>query len=292
MKPEQKKRVFELCIKQIQEGRQPDEVLAVYPGLGSELRPALQAARAAYHHGLALPAPGPGQVHSRADFLRAAQQLIPRPRRSWLALGVRLILILLVAAAILLPSAWVAIRLSERALPGDLLYPVKTAAGQMRLFFAGDPRQRLQIELALDQERLEEAKTLIQEKRSVEVEISAGLQQAADGKWLLGNIPLDIPANARVVGQVLPGYDVRVQGLLQSDGSLQASLLQRREYEILGAVESQSGESLVISGIAILMTPQTILQGAPTPGKTIRIIAVRTIDGVLQARLVEVLADR
>lgn len=292
MKAEHKNRTLELCIKQIQEGREPDEVLEINNDSASELRPALQAARAAYHHGLALPAPGPGQVHSRADFLRAAQQLIPRPRRYWLEFAVRLLLILLVISAILLPSAWAATRLSERALPGDLLYPVKIAAGQMRLFFAGDPRQRLQIELALDEERLEEVQALIQEKRSLEVEMSGGLQQTPDGKWWIGDIPIEIPSDARMVGKILPGDYIRIQGLLQPDGSLQASQLQRREYEILGTVESKSGESLVVSGIAILVTSQTILQGTPAPGESIRIIAIRTADGVLQARLVEVLAPR
>ena len=285
-----KLRALEVCLRGMQAGRDPEELLDSYPKWASELRPLLQAGRLAVQLGAAPSVPHLAQEHSRSDFLQMAQRMLPRPPRLWLAALARFGLALLVLLVVLSLAGWGAWRLSASSLPGDWLYPLKRFGEQTRLWLADSSRQRFELELSFDQQRLAEVQSLVQRQRPAEVDFSGGLSQLQATECTVGGLKVSIPPDARLVGGIQQGYYVNVQAELQVDGSLWARQLQARQYLIEGQVESIAPDRLVVAGLELALTPETAFIGSPAPLDRVLVQALLTLDQRLQARLIEVLA--
>jgi RNA polymerase sigma-70 factor (ECF subfamily) len=280
-------RILEICIQRLQAGDSPEEILSVYPKWINELQPIVLAAQSAYHQGQVIIVPEEARARSRAGFLGTAQERIPpspRPRSAWLGRFLLAVIVTLLVAGL---GVALAVKVSAQALPGDFLYPVKTANQQARLIFTRRPVQRLQLERAIDQERLGEVKALLQHPRQVEVNFTGGLSEIKIGEWQVEGIRVLVPSDAQMVGKIQPGFYADIQGVVQPDGSLLARRLQVREYEIQGTVQSKSPDQMVISGMSVMLMPETIFQGSLATGEQARAVVWLSIDQVWQARLVE-----
>jgi outer membrane biosynthesis protein TonB len=113
---------------------------------------------------------------------------------------------------------------SADALPGDILYSVKTATESTRLFLARDPAVRNELLQAFEAERLQEAQAIRDLKRLVPRMVLKGmLEQTADDDWRLSGLPIVISPETRIEGRLAPGARVEAVVSAPGDGSLVAT---------------------------------------------------------------------
>ncbi len=207
--------LLQTCLESIAAGQDTiDSILARYPQLADELRPALEAASWLRLRSDLLD-PRPGFVAASRDRLleqlqreQAARQraeaerpvspwqrllsVFLRPRWSYqLVLG----LFLLIALTMVTGSGLVA---AADALPGELLYPVKLAYEKAQLSVTQSKTSDVNLHLEFAQRRLDEI------QKSVEMGRSQALSQAVENmQWqvgqaiqLLDNAAISDPAKA------------------------------------------------------------------------------------------------
>lgn len=282
-------RALEVCLQSLQTGADPEELLAAYPRYAEELRPLLRASQALRQLAPPTPAPELAQEHSRADFLEMAQRMLPPSPRRWLApLGRALFYLLLLVIGLALLAGGLMTGASY-ALPGGLLYPVQRAGEQARLALTRQPAQRLELEKSFDRLHLAQVQRLAGRGQPAPVDFSAGLSQVQGETWLVGDVEVEVPPDARLVGGLSPGFYVNVQGELRADGRLLARQIQARQYQIVGELQARSAERLVVSGLEILLTPDSVFYGEPAPGERVQVWALLSLEQALHARLVEAL---
>ncbi|MCL4269658.1 MAG: hypothetical protein KJZ72_08935, partial [Anaerolineales bacterium] len=134
---------LEICLQEVESGKDIESVLLRYPDLADELRPILKTAVKARK--MSAPEPAPEVVQrGRARVLQHAAELREvkfAPRRRGipvfqrLALSFALLLFLLVSGTGILSA-------SASALPGERLYSVKRGWEKVRLFFIFDSEAR------------------------------------------------------------------------------------------------------------------------------------------------------
>lgn len=279
---------FETCLQQLQAGASLEQVLRQYPQWANELRPLLSAAQAAISMGKAIPIPANAQERSRSRFMAQARQYSRSPL-GWFAFNFSpLKLAALVLILVLFFGGVSSAVVSAQALPGDTLYSVKLITEQTRLFFTKDPTDRLKLEQSFDQERREEVQTLIQHSRSTLVKFTGGLRSMKPGEWLVDNVRVEITPETQVIGNIQEGFYVEVQGVLQPDGKVAASLVRDREYTVFGTVQEMSAERWIVAGIIIQVTPQTVIRGTALVGSPVEVNAALNLEGDLQAHTVTV----
>jgi hypothetical protein len=166
--------VFQTCLEMIQSRRETfDSVLSLYPDQAGAMRPALEALVWLQRQARFFD-PRPGFVESsRRRLLARIQQEVASQRpllKLWAALlawfshskwlSLQLILILILIPGLVIGASGVIVA-SQSAIPGDILYPMKTAMEdtQMVLTLGSVGEARLHIGFA--QHRLQEIQTLI-----------------------------------------------------------------------------------------------------------------------------------
>jgi hypothetical protein len=280
-------RALDICILNLQAGEKLEQVLELYPQWTAILTAPLEAAQVLRVYTESLPGPQAVQALGRSSFLSSAQSISQKTSRastrhsrwSWLA-GLALVLLLLAGAF----GGYAVISL---ALPGETLYPLKEMAWQARLLVAVDPAQRLELERAYDQARLEDIKTLADLNRQAGIRFAGLLQQNQPESWTVGGLPVKIPPQAQVVGEVQEGAWAEVKGDLQGDGTILVKQIRPREYTFSGTLQEISPEMLIVSGIPVKLTGGSLVHGSPMAGSQVTVVAFRSSDDSLLARLVD-----
>lgn len=159
------KDVLEECINAVVDnGQSVAECLARYPQQATELEPLIRLAVAVRE---ASRREAPAHLRDRLQQ-RLLTEVTPRkmPRRSllfglprWATAAAAVLLVAIVAGGTLTTSA--------SSLPGDVLYPVKTAAEGVRLTLARDPDAVADLHLEFAQRRLEETRALAEAQRPI-----------------------------------------------------------------------------------------------------------------------------
>jgi uncharacterized membrane protein YgcG len=118
------------------------------------------------------------------------------------------------------------VQAASTTLPGDNLYPVKRTWEDVRVIFTFDTQAREALEVAHENERLDELNDLFTEGRSANVDF-AGTVMSQDGDlWQVSKIPVLISAGTDLGTQsVKIGDAVRVRGVTQSGGTVMAEQL-------------------------------------------------------------------
>ena len=114
---------------------------------------------------------------------------------------------------------------SADSLPGDLLYPVKLATEQARLYLTVDAQAREELLVEFGQERQAEAAAVLEARRKARLAFEGTLQYFSDSLWIVGGLPVSLDAHTVVEGDPWSGVTVAVEGLAPGDGSLLASKL-------------------------------------------------------------------
>ena len=98
---------------------------------------------------------------------------------------------------------------------------------------------------------------------------------------------MKITPDTQIIGQVKPGIYIDVTGVLLPDGSISAEQIKPSEYVITGTLERYSDEAILIEGIPIQVTPNTIINGTLVLGADVTTRAIRLTDGSLTARVID-----
>jgi len=168
-----------------------------------------------------------------------------------------------------------------------MLYPVKEITWRARLVTANDPVKRLELEQTYDEIQLEDIKSLVDLNRQAEIGFVGLLRQIQSDSWTVGGLPVEVPPQAHFVGEVKEGVWVEVKGELQSDGTILVKQIRPREYTFNGVLQEISPETLIVSRIPVTLTSETLVHGSPMAGSQVKVIAFRTADNSLLARLVD-----
>jgi RNA polymerase sigma-70 factor (ECF subfamily) len=299
---ESSQRALQVCLQGLETGGELNDLVASFPKWSGELRRLLEVARLSYNlpgfsqtgeSGLeneGLPASADAIQHSQAELVQVARRMAPRSPLSWVGgrLG-RALLLGIGLALILGVCLWAALGTLSGTLPGSPLFPLKLSEEQLRLVWTRDPVRRLELERRYDMRRLEEVKELLRLGRAERVEFSADLEEMQAGEWLVGGVRVQVPGDAQIVGAVRGGFSVTVQGETEAGGAVVAQRLQMREVVIQGQVESLVVGQLVVKGLEIGLSAETLFVGSPAVGNQVSVRMLLPPDGRPQARLVEVL---
>ncbi len=280
-------RALDVCIQKMQLGEKLDQVLDLYPQWKSELVQPLEAVQTLRVYSEALQNLTPAQSQDRNSFLETAQKIFPKPGlgstlRTWVSRLGWLGLLLLASLGLF----W-GVASASAALPGDLLYPVKEFYRQARLIAVDHTVERLILERAYDQARLDEVQSLAALNAQANVRFAGLFQQPREGFWTVGGIPLQLPPEVQMVGKVQENIWASVSGELQTDGSVLVTQIRPREYSFRGVLEEISPQTLTISGVPVQLDNDTLVHGSPMAGSQVNVAAFRTSNDGLLARLVD-----
>lgn len=139
------------------------------------------------------------------------------PARGLAAAALMLLLLIFLGGGLAVVSA--------DSLPGDLLYPVKLATEQLRLFLTVDAQAREELLIEFGQERQAEAAAVLETGRKVRVAFEGTLQSFSDSLWIVGGLQVTLNAHTVVEGDPWVGARVAVKGFALGDGSLLATRL-------------------------------------------------------------------
>ncbi len=301
---------LEIGIVQIHAGMDLEEVLALFPEFSVELRAPLEAAQAARWLAVSTIVTQNVEQDSRERFVQAVgttrmrmQGGRRRPRTSLASpagrrisarsSAYRVVGILAVLIALVLGLA-AAVMISSRALPGEPLYPLKQAGERAQLWFQRDPARRLELEKNFDSRRNQEVQSLIVRIRAGEalaplpVQWIGELQETLPGIWKVQDLNVSLLPETQLVGQVIPGYVVVVDGQLQADGTLSADRIAIRQFQVRGRLDRAGSAGWVSGGVPFTVTEDTIIEGQAIPGSQVLLILVEKEAGELVARLIQV----
>jgi uncharacterized protein DUF5666/uncharacterized protein DUF5667 len=250
------------CLNAIASGATVEAAVSHYPALADELRLMLEAARMAGASSAPVAVPRAEQMSSRAKLLaRAAELRAPTPRRrlgQWLftprawAAGLAVVLAVVIGTYGLASA-------SAPSLPGDALYGVKRAVEQVQLSLAPDPQTHDQLAEQFAARRVDEARTLIVQKREAEVEFRGRVESISGEQWSVAGLTVIVASGTRVNGSPAPGVLVEVTGTTQPDEMVRAS-----EVSVIAEAETPTPAEPIASATAS-PTPTLTEPAAPTP---------------------------
>lgn len=281
---------LEICLQELENGKDVETILSRYPDLADELRPILLTAIKARSMSAPLPSSdaerrGRARVMQRAAQLREAR-IAPRKRVipvfQRLALSFALLLILMLSGTGILSA-------SASALPGESLYPVKRGWEGVRLFFIFDSEARELLANEFENERLHEVNELLSEGRYETIQI-AGVFMQVNGISYISGLQVVLPANLQIpengaavvvsggtnaqgfievtslellpAGSVVPaGSPIEVESEFESEakptsGAGSAGVTQPTQpayYEFQGTLQSMSNVTLLVNDITVYL---------------------------------------
>jgi hypothetical protein len=290
MTPSEDERLYEAfddCCERVMAGESVAVCLERYPEHASELT-FLLAAFVEIRNLRAVP-PRAAEVaaSSRASFMAAAENVAAvrsRTRiRAWAAFalwwegiqaglgnmlrggfrpmpaGLALTIVLIIFAGLLTTGAIVA---SANALPGDRLYPVKTAAEQARILLTLDTHARAALIQGMAQERLREAQAIVELQRPVpSLRITGMIEEATPTRWTVSGLPIMITPETQISGIPEVGASATISLTAPGDGTLVAA------YIVVEPLKADLRGIQFVSPIEPTLTP-TAARPSPLPSPT------------------------
>jgi hypothetical protein len=147
--------ILDECLERVFRGEHIETILADYPDHVDELRPLLMTV---VDTKSAMNIRPRAEFRDRASyqFQNAIRELGPVKRRGWFAPVLRPAWVTAIIAVVLLAGASGTVAASGNSLPGEMLYPVKTATEQVRLTFAGSDETKAELYVKFTNERVDE----------------------------------------------------------------------------------------------------------------------------------------
>jgi hypothetical protein len=227
---------LEICLQELEQGKDIETVLFGYPDLAEELRPILEVSVNAKIMAAAAPSAEIIQ-RNRARVLQHAAQMREanfRPaRRMWFT-SLRRLAVTLAVLIVLFASGTGLVRAASTTLPGDQLYPVKRTWEDVLVTFTFDIQQRDALEVQHENERLQEVQELFAEGRSAKVDFAGSVTNKNGPNWVVSGVTIITSDQTEIRGQGIGvGSAVRVKGQTQGNNLV---LAERIELLAPGAI--------------------------------------------------------
>lgn len=275
------------CLAWLRDGMSIEECLASYPEYANQLHPLLElaaqvgrvitpassaAARAAGEQRM-LAALAQRQERAAKTspviwylqrFVRALTPGRPgRLRPAW-NLAIVSLFILLIAVGALTVAA------STYSLPGDVLYPVKMAAQQTRLFLTRNTEMQRRLEEQFSAQQRRDIQSVLSAGRRVDVEFRGTLQRMDETLWVVDGLEVSLQHATTIVGRAYLGATIRVRGIVPGDGSLVATWLEveSEETPIIPETVTPTATSTPAATATPTPTPTRTPTNTPTPTAT------------------------
>jgi hypothetical protein len=236
--------ILDECLDQIRQGESLESCLAAHPQQEEMLRPLLETAAAmrtaAYQRSsemvlqkgrermfAMIDQEYPKQPVSENTLSRYTVQLL-----TWITgkenIDMKLVTRFAIAFALVLvviASLGTTAVSASSALPGDLLYPIKTSAQDAQLLLTWDAQARQALEQHFQEEYRNDVRTLLSQGRQVQIRFSGTLDAMDGSHWIIGGLPVSIDPAAAITGNFQLGDMLLVEATVQKDGSILASHL-------------------------------------------------------------------
>ncbi|NPA31615.1 MAG: hypothetical protein GXO37_06425, partial [Chloroflexi bacterium] len=201
------------------------------------------------------------------------------------------------------------VQAAQRALPGSPLYPVKRWSEAARLYLTHDPTRRTALLLTFAENRVQEARLLLQQGRTEQAEqaladLDAYLAQLArQSPQAAGDLPPEVAAleerlNAELLTTAALAPPPLREDLLQVINGWAAqhaqALLHRADdlTFFVGPVDDIQGQVWRVGGRTVYMTEETLIYGVPREGDLVEILGHENADGSWTALEVRIAARR
>jgi len=279
---------LEEALSRINTGEDLESILSKHPKIESDLQLLLESLDAAH---LISPADVPTKTinRSRTRILARTAQLRRDQNSSTTILRriPRLVFALAIAVILTLMSFSGLSIVSAKALPGDQLYPLKRVAENIRLGMSVTLKDHQAVEDRYKARRIDEVNRLIAAGRTELIEFFGRVNQQGDNIWDIGGIEVRLSPDTILIGDILVGMMVEVEGVTVPDGWVQASEIHLQTYGFLGYIESISPGVWQISGKTVHITPESRVDSAVQVGDWV-VVSVRSDDfGVLTALIID-----
>jgi len=262
--------------------------LSKHPQVETDFRPILETMQAAYSIS-SVDIPIKTINRSRTRILaRAAQLRLDRKSRRTIFHRIpRLAYAFILAVIITLMSFSGLSIASAQSLPGDQLYPLKRAAENIRLSLSVTLDDHYAVEDRYKARRIEEVEALLAAGRIELVEFFGLVNQQDDDRWNIGGVDVRLSSDTIILGDILIGVMVEVEGATGPDGWVQASEIHLQTYGFVGFVETISPTVWQISGKVVHITPESRVDPEIQEGDWV-VVSVRSDDfGVLTALIID-----
>jgi hypothetical protein len=136
-----------------------------------------------------------------------------------------------------------------------------------------------------------------------EMEMLGVVEEIGAAQWTISGIVFGVDAGTEIEAGLAVGDPVKVEAVLQPDGSLLATEIKLPdsddssssddssglELEFTGVVEALGPDSITLGGKTFLITPRTEIEGSLIVGASVKIEAYGDLNGALTAREIKVL---
>ncbi len=221
------------CSDMILAGVSVAACLERYPEQASELEPLLRAVSSVRELTPVPPRSPVVAARSRGIFMSQVARLQRRgaARPWWQAIlnpgptaphtrpvGLFAILLIVIISGIFITGS---VTLAASALPGDLLFGVKTGTENVRLFFTFDDEAREDLEAVYGQRRVDEAKAVVDRRRTVDNLILQGIiESLGPDSWVVSGVEVQLQPSSKIEGTPMIGASVRGRMQAPGDGTL------------------------------------------------------------------------
>jgi hypothetical protein len=280
--------VLDDCLVQLRAGATAEDCLARYPEHAEALRPLLTLAMQVQ----SLPTPSPDRAAMNAGRQRMVEAVRARAGRQgqarllglpWFknsrpfageAFGrplVRSTLSLVLALLVFALSAAGLVAAAQVSLPGELLYPLKRTAEDVRMSLTFDPVAREQLQQSLDQERQAETRAVLTTGRPASLEFRGMLEHLDPQYWIVSGLRVDLDDHTIVEGQPVLAAFVIVHVDTPGDGTLLARRLRVEGAPLPPSPTPTISPTLpsptVSATAAQTQTPLSTAPATPTPSR-------------------------
>ncbi len=258
---------FNDCVERLRLGANLDDCLRRYPQHAPELRELLAAIDAVQRSQIPASEARQAQMNARFRFEAALRENSARRR------GVPAVLRFAVAAvALVVFGGGLLFAAARSSLPGDALYGIKRAGESAMLALGGgvdDGR--------LNDRRIEEIRELLTGGRTAEVSFEGQVFAQMGENWLIGELPVSVPAGTPDAGEIRIGDRVRVEGFTTPNRQLVAHRLVLTGRALLQTPEPTSAPTVAPSATPLYtVTPANTATPTPSATPTLTPTSTRT----------------
>jgi len=247
---------LERALVELAAGKDAATLITANPEIAAEIETAQWAGTLATAE-----VPGGAAHRSRTRVLARAMQLrsVGQPR-GWVFRRIPRLAYALILVLIFLLSWNGLVFASAKALPGDQLYPAKLTLEKLRLGLTLNPQTHQEAEEEYQARRIDEVARLLALGRKEFVQFVGMVEEQGDDYWIVEEIEVRILPETIILGNILPGMFVEIEGATQSEGWVVASEIHLQSFSFNGTVEAISRSAWIISGQEVLVDSGRILK--------------------------------